>query len=220
MDLEDIKFVGQMSTIMRMITSKDSDLSSCFDENGEKALNDNNPLKQLSINSHTADVKKGKIKVHLALEYRFRFCKTFKKITKNLGFHLTFKMNDVQDIIFTTIATDINVTNNSLYLYVPILIPNSQTQLLFNESSMNNYTVTFDSYYTGRKTLNDGREHQVENASAQHINSPKYLMGAFQTNDRIGIPYKGPNPAVFDNNNVTKYLWKSLEFVILKMGFQ
>ena len=32
MDLEDIKYVGQVSTIMRLIKSKDSDLSSYFDK--------------------------------------------------------------------------------------------------------------------------------------------------------------------------------------------
>ena len=43
MDLEDIKYVGQVSTIMRLLTSKDSDLSSHFDRNGESVINDDNP---------------------------------------------------------------------------------------------------------------------------------------------------------------------------------
>ena len=38
MDLEDIKYVGQVSTIMRFLTSKDSDLSSYFDKNGESVI--------------------------------------------------------------------------------------------------------------------------------------------------------------------------------------
>ena len=92
MDLEVIKYVGQVSTIMRLITSKDSDLSSCFDKNGEKALDDNNPLKQILINNHADEVNKGKIKGQLPLEHKLGFCKTLKKITKNLGIHLTFKM--------------------------------------------------------------------------------------------------------------------------------
>ena len=45
-DLEHNKYVGQVSTIMRLLTSRDSDLSSCFDKNGENALNDNNVLKK------------------------------------------------------------------------------------------------------------------------------------------------------------------------------
>ena len=117
-------------------------------------------------------------------------------------------MNDLQDIIFTTIANDITVTINSLYLYVPNIVPNSETQLLFIESITNNYTNTFDSWYTERKYSNAGRELQVDIASAQHINSPKYLLGTFQTNVRT-TPNKAGNPAIFDNNNVTKYFVES-----------
>ena len=49
MDIEDIKYVGQVSTIMRLLTSKDSDLSSHFDKDGESAIrgaDTNNPLKK------------------------------------------------------------------------------------------------------------------------------------------------------------------------------
>ena len=204
MDLEDIKYVGQVSTIMRMITSKDSDLSSYFDKNGESVLDNDNPLKKILINNHAVEVNKGRIKRQLALENIFGFCKTFKKITKNLGFHLKFKMNDLQDIIFTTIADDINVTINSLHLFVPKLIPSTNTQVMFNEAIMNNYSITFDSWYTERKISNDGRELQIDIGSAQHINSPEYLISAFQTADRT-TPNKNSNPAIFDNNNVTKY---------------
>ena len=112
-DLEDIEYVGQVSTIMRLLTSKDGDLSSYFDKNGEAVINNDNPLKQILINNHAVEANKGRIKGHLALEHIFGFCKTFKKITKNLGFHLKFKMNDLQDIVFTTLANDITVTNNS-----------------------------------------------------------------------------------------------------------
>ena len=204
MDLEDIKYVGQVSTIMRLLTSKDSDLSSYFDKNGEAVINDDNSLKKILINNHDVAANKGKIRGHLALEYRFGFCRTFKKITKNLGFHLKYKMNDLQDIIFTTIANDINVTVNTLYLYVPKFIPSTSTQVMFNEAIMNNYTITFDSWYTERKNSNDGRELQVDIGSAQQINSPKYLISAFQTPARTTLN-KASNPAIFDNNHVTKY---------------
>ena len=124
-DLEDIKYVGQVSTIMRLLTSEDDDLSSYFEKNGEAVINYDNPLKQILINNHAVEATKGKIKGQLALEHIFGFCKNFKKITKNLVFHLKFKMNDLQDIVFTTLANDITVTINSLYLYVPQLIPNT-----------------------------------------------------------------------------------------------
>ena len=32
-------------------------------------------------------------------------------------------------------ADDINVINNNLYLYVPNLIPNVETQVMFNEAT-------------------------------------------------------------------------------------
>ena len=204
MDLEDIKYVGQVSTIMRLLTSKDSDLSSYFDKGGESVIDYNNPLKKMLINNHDEAANKGRIRGHLALEHIFGFCRTFEKITKNLGYHLKFKMNDLQDIVFTTIANDNTVAINSLYLYVPKLIPSTSTQLMFNEAIMNNYTITFDSWYTERKISNDGRELQIDVASAQGINSPKYLISAFQTNART-TPNKASNPAIFDHNNVTKY---------------
>ena len=204
MHLEDIKYVGQVSTIMRLLTSKDGDLSSYFDKNGETVIDDDNPLKQALINNHDVAANKGNIKGHLSLEHIFGFCRTFKKITKNLGFHLKFKMIDLQDIIFTTIANDINVTINSLYLFVPKLMPSTSTQVMFNEAIMNKYTITFDSWYTERKISNDDRELQVDIGSAQHINSPKYLISAYQTAART-TPNNNANPAIFDRNHVTKY---------------
>ena len=50
------------------------------------------PSQKKLIDNHT-DASKGKIKGYLYLEDIFGFCKTFKKVTKNLGFHLTFKTN-------------------------------------------------------------------------------------------------------------------------------
>ena len=75
---------------------------------------------------------------------------------------------------------------------------------MFNEAIMNNYTITFDSWYTERKISNADRELQVDIASAQQINSPKYLISAFQTNART-TPNKAANPAIFDDNHVKKY---------------
>ena len=72
------------------------------------------------------------------------------------------------------------------------------------ESSMNNYTITFDSWYTERKISNDGRELQVDIGSAQQINSPKYLIGVLQTQNRIGVTNKAKNIAIFDTNHATK----------------
>ena len=54
---------------MRLLTFKDSDLSSCFDKNGEKALDDNTPLKLIKINNHAEEVNKVKIVGQLPLEH-------------------------------------------------------------------------------------------------------------------------------------------------------
>ena len=218
MDLEDIKYVGQVSTIMRLLTSKDNDSSSYFDKNGEAVMNDNNPLKQILINNHAVEANKDKIKHHLALELIFVFCRTLEKMTKSLDFQRKFKLKDLQDIIFTTIANDINVTINSLYLYVTILIPNTQTQVIFNEAVMKNYTITSDSWYTERKISSDGRELQVDIASAQNISSPKYLISAFQTIART-TPNKDSNPAIFDSNHVKNYFVEMDVVRYPKMGY-
>ena len=215
MEIENIKFLGQVSTIMRSLTSKDGDLLSQFDNINEEiganenATSDNirnTPLQKMLIKNHAA-ANRGKIRGQLLLEDIFGFCKTFKKITKNLGFQLTFKTNDLQNIIYTTNAdaTQINVTINSLYLFVPVLTPNTETQVLFNESIKNNFTLTFDSWYTERKIFTDGGEFQVDIASSQNTISPKYLIAAHQTEARIGTASKRNNIGIFDHVDVKKY---------------
>ena len=119
-DLEHNKYVGQISTIMRVLTSKNADLLSQFDNinegNGNADFNSTSLKKMLFDNHDTVgqEVNKGKIKSQSALEKIFGFCKTFKKITKNLGFHITFRTADLQDIIYTSTGDNINVTINSL----------------------------------------------------------------------------------------------------------
>ena len=81
-DLEHNKYVGRVSTLMRLLTSKESHLSSFFDKSGESPLSDNNFFRRILVNNHT-DANKGKYKGELALEHIFGFCTTFKKITKN-----------------------------------------------------------------------------------------------------------------------------------------
>ena len=76
-------------------------------------------------------VKKG----YLYLEDIFGICKTFKKVTKNLRFHVIFKTNDLQNITYSSMADDIKVTINNLYLYVPNSIPNVETQVVFNDAT-------------------------------------------------------------------------------------
>ena len=214
-DLEHNKYCGQISTIMRVVCSRDGDLLSQFDnineklgvdENATTAIIQNTSLHKMLIANHENDPNRGKIKGQLPLEHIFGFCKTFKKVTKNLGFRITLKTANLQDIIYTTIAdaTQINVTINSLYLFIPILIPTPETQLLFNESIQNNYRIFFDEWYTERRIVTDPI-FQVDIGSAQSVNSPKYLICAHQTHDRSALPNKRNNISIFDNLDVRKY---------------
>ena len=209
-DLEHNKYCGPVSTIMRVITSKEADLLSHFDNinegNGDADFHSTS-LKKMLIDNHNIvgqEVNKGKTKAQLALENLFGFCKTFKKVTKNLGFHITFRTADLQDIIFTSIGDNIDVTINSLYLIVPTLTPNTETQLMFNESIQNNYRIFFDDWYTERRVVSDTIT-QIDIGSAQQVNSPKYLICAHQTAARLNVPDKGLNISRFDNLNVRKY---------------
>ena len=213
-DLENNKYVGQISSIMRVVSSRDGDILSQFDniigEVGvnEDATSDNirsTSLHQMLITIHVA-VNRGKIKGQLPLEHIFGFCKTFKKVTKNLGFRITFKTANLKDIIYTTIAdgTQINVTINSLYLFVPFLLLTTETQLTFNESIQNNYRIFFDEWYTERRIVTD-QIFQVDIGSTQSVSSPKHLICAHQTEARSGLPNKRNSFSRFDNINVRKY---------------
>ena len=101
-DIEHNSFCGQVSTVMRVISSKDGDLLSQFDNINkndipvlEKFVDlppqiGDTPHQKMSINNHS-DPNKGNIKVYLYLEAVFGFCKSFKKVTKKLGIHLMLK---------------------------------------------------------------------------------------------------------------------------------
>ena len=133
----------------------------------------------MHIDDH-AEANRGKNKGQISPDQIVDFWKLFRKITKKLGFHLTFETTDLQDIIYTTCADANNVKTNYFYPYVPIFIPSAETQAMFNESIKYNYTnwVSFDSWCTGRKVVSDELEFQVDIGSAQDINSPKYLVVA------------------------------------------
>ena len=201
-DLELNKYCGQISTFMRFVSSRDGDLLSQFDNiNEDVGVNEagtsdsirSTSLHKMLITNHKA-ANRGKIKGQLPLEHILGYCKIFEKVTKNLGFRITFKTANLQNIIYTTIAdgTQLDVTINSLYLFVPFLIPNTETQPMFNESIQNNYRICFDEWYTERRIVTD-QTFQVDIGSAQSVNSPKYLICAHQTEARSALPNKRNN---------------------------
>ena len=154
-------------------------------------------IKKMLIDNHT-NANKGTIKRYLYLEDIFGFCNTFKKVTKNLGFHLSFKRNDLQDIIYTSMTDDIIVTINNLYLYVPNLTPSVETQVMFTEATPNNYKISYDEWFTERQIISDTIT-QLDIGSSQNVQSPEYLIGAHQTKERIDGAISTKNVAIFDN---------------------
>ena len=126
-------------------------------------------------------------------------------VTRNLGCHITFKTNDLQIIVYSSMADDINVTIKSLYPYVPNLIPNVETQVKFIDAIQTNFKISFDEYYTERRIISDTIT-QLDNGSSQKVKSPKYLIGAHQTRTRADTANKNINNAIFDILNLQKYL--------------
>ena len=214
-DNEINNFCGQVSTIMKVISNEDGDFLSQFDNINE---NDIPILERLAYlppqirdtihhkmltNNHT-DANKVKNKGYLSLEDISGFCKTFKKVTNNLGFHKTFKTNDLQNTIYSSTADDIKVTIKYLYLYVANLIPNVETQVMFNEATQNNYKISFDEWYTEKRVISDTIT-QLDIGTSQHVNSPENLIGAHQTRTRADFASKTNNIARFDNLNLQKH---------------
>ena len=116
-NIEHNKFCGQVSTIMKVLSNKDDDLLSHFGNINEndipvlERLDDlppqtrSTPHRKMLIVNHL-DANKRKINGYLCLEDIFGFCKTFKMVTKNLGFVITFKTANLQDIIYSAMADD------------------------------------------------------------------------------------------------------------------
>ena len=78
-EIEKSKYVGPVSTNMRLITQKDGDLSKYFDviDKNENTTNDSS-LKHILFNNHSK-AKRRLIRGHLLLEYTFGFRKSFTK---------------------------------------------------------------------------------------------------------------------------------------------
>ena len=117
---------------MKVISNKDGDLLSQFDNINENdiavlekladlALRNKCTQHQKLLTNNYTDANKSKIKRFFQLEDASGFCKSFKKVTKKLGFYLLFKTGNLQDIMYTSMADDKNVTIKSLYLSIPNL---------------------------------------------------------------------------------------------------
>ena len=163
------------------------------------------------IDSHINEDNKGKLRAILPLEHIIGFCKTFKKITKGLGFELQLKTStEKRNILYTNLGfggNDVNVKISSIYLFIPSLVPSAQQQQMFNEAIRENFILSFDAWVTERKPVNTGNEYHIDIGSSSNKNFPSYLIVAHQKNQR-GNPARPPNQfknAVFDNVDVKRY---------------
>ena len=96
------------------------------------------------------------------------FARSFKKITKGLGFELDLRTsNRKQDIPYTTLGdNEVNVTINSISLFIPQIIPSPETKVIFNEAISKTFTLSYESWTTDRKPVDMAREIQIDISSA------------------------------------------------------
>ena len=137
-----------------------------------------------------------------------------KKIMKGLGFELDLRTsNRKQDILYSTLDdNDVNVTINSISLFIPQLIPSSETQVNFNQAISETFTLSFESWTTDRKPIDTARKFQIDISSASNINTPLYLIAAHQKTQRPdpanpadNLSNNRFNNTIFDHVEVKKY---------------
>ena len=174
-EIEQNKYVGPISTIMRLVTQKDGDLSTYFDiiDETENGINFSS-LKMILINNHT-EAKRGLIRGHLLLESIFGFARSFKKIAEGLGFELDLRTSiRKRYILYTTLGDDdVNVTITSISLFISQIIPSPETQLIFNEAISKNFTLSYESWTTDRKPVDAAREFQISNLTSIKYKFPQ-----------------------------------------------
>ena len=115
------------------------------------------------------------------------------------------KAADLQDIVYTTLGDNTKVNFDNIFSFVPIYIPDAQTQIMFIVCIKESFTISFDPWSTDRKTVDTQLDYQVDVGSAQSIISPKYLIAVHQVPARIGVPNKANKVAIFDQLDVRKY---------------
>ena len=64
--------------------------------------------------------------------------------------------------------------------------------------------IRYDEWFTERRIISDTIT-QLDIGSSQNVQSPKYLIGAHQTKDRIDGAISTKNVAIFDNLDLRKY---------------
>ena len=108
-------------------------------------------------------------------------------------------------------VNDVNVTINSISLFIPQIIPSRETQVYFNEAFSKTFTLSFESWTTDRKPVDTAREFQIDISSASNINTPLYLIAAHEKTQRPDpanpankLSNNRFNNAIFDHVEVRK----------------
>ena len=104
----------------------------------------------------------------------------------------------------------VNVSLNSISLFIPQIIPSPETQVFFNEAISKTFSLSYESWTTDRKPVDTASEFQVDISSASNINSPLYLPAAHQRTQKLDaagnvLSNNRFNNAIFDLVEVKKY---------------
>ena len=67
--------------------------------------------------------------------------------------------------------------------------------------------LSYDDWFTGRRIISDTIT-QLDVGSSENVQSPKYLIGAHDTKDRIDGAISTENVAIFDNLDHRKYYFQ------------
>ena len=108
----------------------------------------------------------------------------------------------MQQKIFTTLADAIKVTISIFCIFFPIIDPDAETQIIFNDSINTGVTFSLDSWLTDGRGVETGLEFQLDIGPVLNVYGLKYLKVAHQFLARIGVPNNGNNISVFDNLDV------------------
>ena len=77
-------YQDHVSTVIRLLTSRDGDLLSYFEKIGDTQIGiKGSSFSRILIGIHEEVANGGKVKRHLILEHNLRFFKTFKKVKKS-----------------------------------------------------------------------------------------------------------------------------------------
>ena len=139
------------------------------------------------------------------------------KKTKGLGFELELRTTiRKQDFLYTTLGDNVvNVTKNSISLFVPQIVPPRETQVYFNEAISKTFSLSDESWTTDRKPVDKAREIQIDISSASNIKSPLYLIAAHHKTERVDRTESANNLSNKRFNNAFSIMLK-LENIIQK----